>query len=87
MKGGPTPREQAVEVLRAWLPPESKERIRRAILTGEFGSGYWLEAHHHGSGRDARNALREAGLDEAALGVGNLDDIYLDLLAETGPCG
>jgi hypothetical protein len=39
----------------------------------------WLSPHF-GFGMQVRNALRRAGFGEQALGVLNLQDIYLDLL-------
>jgi len=40
----------------------------------------WFLEYHFGWGMNLRNALRRAGFNEKFLGVGNLDDVYVEAI-------
>jgi hypothetical protein len=40
----------------------------------------WFAEFHFGWGMHVRNALRRAGFNEKFLGVGNLDDVYVEAI-------
>lgn len=66
----------AASFLRGWYSDQETEvgLILKAIK--EEDEEWWV-SYHSGWGRRIRNLLRENGYTEEALGVRNLDDIYI----------
>lgn len=67
----------AVEFLQKYL--QTKEDIKSVILKNPEG---WFAPYHFGWGMAIRNALRTEGFGESYFGIGNLDDIYVELVEE-----
>lgn len=42
----------------------------------------WFAKYHHGWGTGIRNRLRGEGFGEEFFGIGNLDDIYVELVED-----
>lgn len=71
--------EQAVKWARRELGESGTELIRS--LHAEDPDG-WMIGRHFTSGIRFRNALRHAGYGEDAFGIGNLDNVYVEILEE-----
>jgi len=73
-------KDQAVAYLSSFLGSNGKAITRETW--GRKGSwDKWVRSFHMSLGQEIRNALRKAGFNERVLGVRNLDDIYVELLA------
>ena len=71
------PFEKRIE-METWLHGYLKEispELRQKIHADREG---WFAEYHFDWGMHVRNALRRAGFNEKFLGVGNLDDIYVE---------
>lgn len=69
----------AVRFLREWLSPMVRFQIRELV---DKQSRDWPVAYHSFWGMGVRNALRDRGFGEDALGVLNLDNVYVELVEE-----
>jgi hypothetical protein len=67
----------AVAFLRAHFSAETAAQIRDAMPTEDWPAGY-----HTFWGMGVRNALRSAGFGEREFAIGNLDNIYVQLVEE-----
>ena len=70
---------EAVTWLRGYLSAEVLAQIRDAIAKHDPN---WPAGYHMWWGMGVRNALREHGFGETAMGVENLDNIYVALVEE-----
>jgi len=70
---------QAVTWLQGYLAPGVQAQIRECVAVRNPD---WPVAYHLGWGMSLRNALREHGFGEDAMGVRNLDNIYIALVEE-----
>lgn len=92
-RGAPMNRRQscrAVEYLRRKLPRAAQRILRRRMR--QYGSSWWHHpaGWHFRGGMAVRNLLRKGGFGEKELGVGNLDDVYVELVEQAvwgGPVG
>lgn len=75
----PAIRAQAVIFLRGYFTADVCEQI---IAAEKADPQEWWVGHHAFWGMGVRNALRSAGYGEKALGVDNLDDVYIGLIEE-----
>ena len=74
-------RRAAVEFLSHTIPDDEKETLRSRIA--EDPKAWWSRnGWHFVGGMRVRNVLRKNGYGEEYFGVGNLDDIYVELLEE-----
>lgn len=70
-------REPAIAYLRKHLA--EKEKIRRLIKKDSVN---WCIPYHLTWGMTVRNKLRGAGFGEEYFNIGNLDDIYVELVED-----
>lgn len=76
---GTIPFDKRIEMER-WLHGYLKEiapELRQRIHADREN---WFAEYHFGWGMNTRNALRRAGFNEKFLGVGNLDDVYVEAI-------
>lgn len=68
---------RAVDVLAGWIGHDDKASVREAVA--KYGSHVWIHEglHHFGWGMVTRNKLRDAGLLDDLLPMGNWDDYYV----------
>lgn len=75
----PAVRDAVVAFLRDWLPPHARRTYREMIL---HDPDRWHRHPHFADGVIVRHALRGNGIDEAALGVPDLESVWPDLLRD-----
>jgi len=89
--------KSCVRWLRHWM---SKQKIAEADDKQHVGTSLaetirkeyeknpeeWWVGHHFQWGMQMRNLLRENGYGEKELGVGNLDDCYIELIENAIGC-
>ena len=76
---GTIPFDKRIE-METWLYGYLKEiapALRKIIHANREG---WFAEYHFGWGMHVRNAMRRAGFNEKFLGVGNLDDVYVEAI-------
>ncbi len=56
------------------------KKIIKAVI--ERDPTYWWTLYHFHWGMAVRNALREVDYGEEYFGIGNLDDIYIELVED-----
>lgn len=70
-------RRAVVEFLRDWLPPEAR-RVYRQMM--QDNPHHWSEDPHFAGGLIVEHALRGNGIDEALLGIEDLNAVWPELL-------
>lgn len=75
-------RQKMVELLRRIISDEDKSKIRQKMVVAPKT---WWAGSHLQWGMFIRNVLRDAGFTEKAVGIGNWDDYYVELVEEA--CG
>ena len=63
--------------LHSYLGNDTATQLRQKIHANREG---WFAEYHFDWGMHVRNALRRAGFNEQFLGVGNLDDVYVEAI-------
>lgn len=74
---GQAVRDEVVAFLRGWLPEEARRAYRRMM---EEDPVNWSRDPHFANGVIVEHALRGNGIDERALGVPSLDEVWPELL-------
>ena len=72
-------KRKAIDFLKTWIYKEDIKRIYIAMKKDPEG---WIWPHHFHWGMAVRNALRTAKYGEEYFKIGNLDDIYTELVEE-----
>lgn len=70
----------AVGFVRRILSPATRAEVRQAIARCTDERIPWVTPHHIGWGMAIRNELRANGYSEQHLGIGNLDNVYVDII-------
>lgn len=63
--------------LRGWLPPEARLVYRQMMISDPL---HWSEDPHFAGGIIIDHALRGNGIDEALLGVDDLNAVWPEIL-------
>lgn len=72
-------RTAAVSFLRRYFSTYVRDQIRSVIAVDPEG---WFASYHMFWGMSVRNALRKSGFGEGFFPIGNLDDIYVELIED-----
>lgn len=73
----PDVRHAVAEFLRDWLPPDALRVYRQMMIADPL---HWSEDPHFDGGIIIKHALRGNGIDEALLGIDDLDAVWPELL-------